>query len=375
MSSRRTTWSDGGSGPTGGNQVKDMVARNLCAALVLVSVSLTSCASADAAEKKGGAPTAVKVPGWMDELEASFPSSKYLAAVGSGATRRDADSDAAGALARQFSVHVQVDSEAQQRYADIVKGDSTYSESERSISQTVGTQAKEQFVNLRFSDPYTDTMGTVHTVAYIERAPTATIYRTLIGKDLDKAARLRGRASAAEGALQRFALYDASYQVGLNARRLISQLRIIHNPSSVLLESDVDQAVTVSRERDVEANKLAYRLEIEGDEDGKIAGIVRNALASQSLSSRADGELAVRGTWSLEPVQVNPKYKSVRWTVNLSLLDEKGTAVATVFKEARENGVGEAEARAFAYREAEKRLGADLTKSLQDYLTRVATKD
>ncbi len=103
--------------------------------------------------------------------------------------------------------------------------------------------------------------------------------------------------------------------------------------------------------------------------------MVREALASQSLSNREMGGLVVRGNWTLEPVAVNPKYKSVRWTINLSLMDERGTAVASVFKESRENGVGETEARAFAYREVEKRLGADLIKSLQDYLTRVATKD
>ncbi len=351
--------------------MKNTFAMNL-AALALVSLFSVSCASVDAAEKKSAAS---KVPLWMNELDASFPTGKYLAAVGSGDTRRDAESDATGALARQFNVNIQVDTVAQQRYADIVKGDSAYSESERTISQSVGTQASEQFVNLRFSDPYVDAMGTTHAVAYIERAPTAAIYRTLIGKDLEKAERLRTRAASAAGALQRFALYDASYQVSLNARRLLSQLRIIHNPSAALLEKDVDEAVAVSRERDAEANKLSYRLEIAGDDDGKIGGMVREALASQSLTNFEIGRLVVLGNWTLEPVAVNPKYKSVRWTINLTLMDEMGTAVASVYKESRENGVGEAEARALAYREVEKQLGAELIKSLQDYLTRVVTKD
>lgn len=353
--------------------MKDKLVWRLTAALLLFSLSLASCATAGAAEKKTGGKG--KVPAWMDELSSSFPESKYLAAVGSGDTRRNAESDAAGALASQFTVHVQVDTVAQQRYAELVKGDSSYNESERTISQSVGTQASEQFVNLRYTDPYVDASGQTHTVAYIERSPTAAIYRTLIGKDLDKASRLRSRAGAAEGALQRFALYDASYQVSLNAKRLLAQLRIIHGPSAVLLESDVDEAVQVAGLRDAEANKLAYRLEIAGDEDGKIAGIVRTSLAGMSLSSRDDGGLAVKGTWSLEDVVVNPKYKSVRWTINLSVLDEKGTAIATVFKEARENGIGEAEARSFAYREAEKRLSADLPQGIRNYLTRVATKD
>jgi hypothetical protein len=48
---RRTTWSEGGSGRPEESSER-YVARNLCAALVLVSVSLASCTSVDAAEKR-----------------------------------------------------------------------------------------------------------------------------------------------------------------------------------------------------------------------------------------------------------------------------------------------------------------------------------
>jgi hypothetical protein len=364
--------SDGGRRPTGGIQVKYKAARITCAILTSASLTFISCASAAGAAKDAARAAG---PAWMNELDSAFPESKYLAAVGSGDTRRDAESDAVGALARQFTVNVQVDSTAVQRYAELVKGDTAYNESERTISQTVGTRASEQFVNLRFTDPYTDAAGTTHTVAYIEREPTAAIYRNLIGKDLNKVDEFRGRGRSAEGALQRYALFDAAYQVSLNAQRLLAQLRIIHAPSAALLESDVDATRRVVEDRDAEASKLAYRLEVAGDSDGKIAGIVRNGLSTMSLSSRDNGPLAVRGTWLVEPVEVNPKYKSVRWSINLSLFDEKGTAVATVVKEARENAIGDAEARAFAYREAEKIVSSDFPKSVRDYLTRVAVTD
>lgn len=340
--------------------------------LAVSTVFLGACATAGSAEKT--APQAkAKAPSWMGELETAYPEADYLAAVGSGDTRRDAESDAMAALARQFTVKVKVDSVAQQKYAELVKDDKTYTESERRISQSVGTQASEQFVNLKFSDPYVDASGSTHIVAYLERKPTANLYRTLIQKDLDKVESFQSRAGGDVGAIQRFAYLDAAYQISLNADRMIAQLRIIHSPSAALVEDD-QRTRKVAEERDQAAGALAYRMNISGDEDGKISGIVKTVLSSLSLSNRETGALAVTGSWKVEPVTVNPSYKSVRWTINLSLQDEKGTAIATVFKESRENGIGETEARALAYREVEKRLNKDLPQAIQDYLTRVATK-
>lgn len=354
--------------------MKVSVSRALCL-LAALTLLLGACASAGAAEKKApkNSKATGKAPSWMSELGIDYPDETYLAAVGSGDTRRDAESDAMGSLARQFTVNVKVDSVAQQKYAELVKDDKTYTESERQISQSVGTQANEQFVNLKFSDPYVDGAGMTHIVAYLERKPTAGLYRTLIDKDLDKAESFRSRAGASGGAIQKFALLDAAYQVSLNADRMIAQLRIIHAPSAKLVE-DEGRSQKIAEERDAAAAGLAYRLSISGDPDGKITGIVKTVLASMSLSAREGGALSVVGSWSLEPVTVSASYKSVRWTINVSLQDEQGTAIATVFKESRENGIGETEARAFAYREVEKRLKNDLPQALQEYLTRTATK-
>jgi hypothetical protein len=337
-----------------------------------LSLLLASSAFVSAAPSKNS-PKAGKAPDWMFDLNSSYPKDKYLAAVGSGDTRRDAESDAAGALSRIFNVNVKSDSVATQRYEQIVKNDKSSVGSDMASSQTVGMQANESLVNMRFSDPYVDSAGLAHIVAYLERESTAAIYRAAIGKDSGRADGFCQRAASATGGLEAFALYDAAYQVGLNAERMIEQLRIIHAPSAKLLESAVDlQKIAASR--DAVAAKLSYKLSVEGDGDGKIAGFVREILSSQSLSFKADGALAVRGSWATEPIQVNPKYKSVRWTINVALYDEGGTAIANAVKESRETALTESDAVALAYREARKFLSKALTDSLQDYLTRAVLR-
>ncbi|MDR3200448.1 MAG: LPP20 family lipoprotein [Spirochaetales bacterium] len=311
-------------------------------------------------------------PLWLTDLNAAYPEAKYLSSVGSGANRRNAEDDATGGLARLFSVQVKVDSVAQQRYAEFVKGDKSYTESEMAVSQTVGTQASEQFVNLRFSDPYSDAQGTVHVAAYIEREPTASIYRSLIQKDLKKLDDFFGRASSVTGVFKRYAFYDAAYSVGLNAERLLGQLRIIHANTARPLEALLDLKKVASA-RDREASGLTYTMDISGDEDQRLAGIVRKTLDGMSLSYREGGRLSVKGSWSVQPVTINPQFKSVQWTVNISLYNEAGTAIATFTKQARQNGATDSQAVSLAYREVEKSMTKDFLGSIQSYVTQAVT--
>jgi hypothetical protein len=345
--------------------------RRALAASLTLSLLLTAVVCVSAAPSKGSKD---KAPDWMLDLNSSYPREKYLAAVGQGDTRRDAESDAAGALSRIFNVNVKSDSVATQRYQQIVKDDKSSVESGMQTTQTVGMQSDAQLVNMRFSDPYADSAGLSHIVAYLEREPTAAIYRAAIGKDSGRVDGFVQRAAAASAGLQAFALYDAAYQVGLNAERMIEQLRIIHAPSAKLLEDSIDlQKIAASR--DAVAAKLTYKLSVEGDGDGKIAGFVREALSAQSLSFKDDGSLAVKGSWATEQVASNnPKYKSVRWTINMALYDEAGSAIANAVKESRETALTDSDAQALAYREARKFLSKALADSLQDYLTRAVLR-
>lgn len=312
-----------------------------------------------------------QAPKWYSDLDSAYPAAKYMAAVGTGDTRRDAESDAAAGLSRQFSVDIHAEQLSEKRFIDLTKGDKTYSASSDSLSSSVQATSNQAFVNLAFSDPYVDKKGLVSIVAYLDRQKTADLYRTMINRDLTKAGQFSDRANGADDTLRSFALLDAAKQIGLHAELLLGQLRIIQPGMAKLLEDDVNFDA-VDRARDALSKKLTFKLAIDGDSDGKIGSIVQKTLADQSLSASADGTMTIKGTWLVEPVTVTTQYKSVHWVINLSLLNEKGVAVATVYKESRENAVTNEAAVALAYREVGKRITNDLAASFTDYLTSVA---
>jgi len=308
-------------------------------------------------------------PAWLTDLNSVYPDSTYLAAQGSGDTRKDAEADAADALSRIFNVKVTVNSTAQKRYMEIASQNKTLSESETSIVQNVGMQSDSQFTNLRYSDAYTDKKGKVYIVAYLDRAKTAEIYRSILKKDIELATALKERAENEDGILQKFSLLDSAVQVSMNSDRMLGQLQIIHAPTYKLYASEVDTAGLTAL-RDAAAKKVTCSVKIEGDPTGKIASIVRKALSGLKISVKSSGPLEVSGTWTMEPVQVNPRFKSVRWTLSLAFADENGAEVASYFKEYRENAITEAEAQAFAYRSVEKMIAEGFIQSITDYMTR-----
>jgi hypothetical protein len=331
-----------------------------CVPCLLVTLS---CASA---QPSPGTKQA-KAPDWLFNLQSSYPSDRYLAAVGTGDTRRSAEEDAAGALARIFSVRIAADSVAEQRYREISSSTTSSNSKEESVSQKVSMSTDETLVNLSYSEPYVDGSGRVSIVAFIDREATARLYRASINRDRSLVESFKGRADSASTSLLRYACLDAALQVEAHGERSLARLAIIHPASASALSSAFDAAALLVA-RDAAAEKLGYRLSISGDDEGKIGESLKTALAGQKLLNRADGSLEVRGRWSAEAVSVNPQFKSIQWTVQLSLLDETGAVVASYHKESRSNAISESEARAFAYKDAEKALQSGFLKSLTDYL-------
>ncbi|MEI8095576.1 MAG: hypothetical protein WCG80_15305 [Spirochaetales bacterium] len=327
---------------------------------LILACFLVSCASTT-----GGS-------SWTTNLDAAYPPAKFLAAVGSGDTRRDAESDAAGALARRFSVTVKVDSVAQKRYSDLVQNGAVTTNGLETFDQRVGLQAGGQLLGMRFSDPAPDGNGRTLVVAYLEKAPAAALYRDQIGKDLDKAEALSAQAMGTNTALRAYAQADAALVVAKHAEGLLGQLRVLQPQAADQLDARWKQTAWASQ-RDALAAKLAYKLAIDGDADGKIADLVKANLATLSLAAQPAGLLSLTGSWAMVPVTVNKDFKSVQWTLSLNLADETGTVIATLNKTSRENGVTEADARAIAVREVGKLLAKELVGTVQGALTRMVS--
>lgn len=348
--------------------------RSTMAVAVVLALLLTGCTSQAGAGPVVAAPAvkAGKAPNWYLSLESEYPDKDYMAAVGSSSSRRAAEEIARGELAKRFSVKVTMTSQAEQRYRDVVKGSESYSESERSIMERVDSSAEQTLVDIKFSEPFDDGRGTVHIVAFLNRNEATGQYRNMIDRDLKTIDAMVGRADSSPTKIRSLAMIDTALQVSSHADVLIAQLDLINRAAGKLYAG---KTVTqdLLKKRDELASNISVGIFIDGDTEGKITAIAGKVLEELKFTTAPSAPMLLNGSIKLDPNAARrADRKGVRWTLTLSLIDETGASLATIFKEQLEEGISDREVQAFAIKQIEKLVQKDLAKSISNYMTNVA---
>lgn len=320
----------------------------------------------------GSVLSAQNAPVWYASLDKAYPDKDYVAAIGSGSSRRVAEDSARSELAKRFRVKLEVSTVAEQRYREFVKGSQYYSEQDNQVSQKVRSTAEESFANLRFSDPYTDKQGMVNIVAYLVRSEVSAHYKTLIERDLAAISALRQRAAGAPTAFRRLAMIDTAVQVQTHSRVLVEQLDIVNAALARSLYAQVNDE-SLMTERDGILQEVRVRLAMEGDNDGTVTAVVRKVLEGQKINALDSGRMTVRGSIAYAADAGRAGRKGVRWTLKLELVDEDGTTLVSLFKESLEEAKTDAEARAYAVISIQKLIEKDLPKKLNAWLGSTAS--
>ncbi len=325
---------------------------------VLLTVVLigASCASGpqQAADRRPG-----EAPLWMLDLQSTYPEDQFVAAVEFGSSERDARNLATGALARRFNLNVESNVEVQERIQQITRESEFYAQEETDSLKTVNTSTGNiEFANLEFSDTFTDPRGRVHVVAYLNRSETGQIYRKRIQKDARLIRSLVQRSQNADTNLIRFALLDTALTISRNGDQLVSLLEIIHPGMAAIAAAELNSPVLLEL-RDDAAGEIAYRISIAGDEDGKLESTAASVLSDFGIYPSPGGSLVFTISVLSEEVEVNPQFKSLRWTLSANLADDNGVSIVNLHKESRENAISISEAKAFSLVAIEKSLARE----------------
>ena len=150
--------------------------------VLLVSILLTlllSCAVQAKSKRKN-----IK-PEWLTNPKSLYPEQMYLTAIGEGDSRTDAEQNAAGNIAKIFESVVKTDETIRQRYQELItENDINYNDM-TDIQKNVNIKSKQTLYNLQFGESFTDNIGKVHVLAYLNRTLTADIYEEKIMKNIN----------------------------------------------------------------------------------------------------------------------------------------------------------------------------------------------
>ena len=314
-----------------------------------------------------------EIPSWVSNPREKYPEADYLVAVGSGDTRRDAEETAASNLSMIFESAIKAENTLVERYKELssAAGDSFEKQSESGKDVTISSN--QTLYNFQYGESYTDEKGTTFVVAYIERVPTAEIYRTKIGMNAEQIRYYLERSGSSPTVPLKYAFMSAAALVGRINQSLRDQLVIILPGENAKLALGYDDKALMSAWAAM-TKKVVFKVAIEGEAGGKVAKFIKKSLSAQGFVVGKDPVFSWKGESSIEDVVLQSSQKFVRWTYMIELSDRTGETLLTLTENGREGHVTQEEARARAYRTMGEKIGVSLPRELARYFDGLVKK-
>jgi len=333
---------------------------------ILVVMLLLSCA-AHAKKKKN------KPPKWLENPKKVYPENMYLSTIGEADSRSMAENMAAGNLAKIFESNVKTDETYSQRYEELTKNGKTSYEDQSNVSKNVNIQSGQTLINLEFGDSYTNNMGRVFVIAYLNRMKTGQIYQEKISENAAKIEYYQKLTDESTDLLFQYAALGAAVAISTNNEILLDQLGIIFPSSKEMLELNYNHADLMKQSAEI-AQQISFEIKIKNDEDNKITILVEELMNDLGFVLSQEYLLYVGGTVLFEETDLKREEKFVRYELQLQISDLYDNTILTLDEKGREGHISYSEAKARAIRTVEKKIKKQLKKKLISYFDSMVLK-
>jgi len=318
---------------------------------------LASCVSTPSPSNK---------PGWVDNKYSKYPENEFMVEIGQGSSLKDAKRNAAASLAQIFKTSIKVETIIQTRYKELSSGGSVQSSEETNFDQDITQLADQELINVNFGESWTNDLGQVHVLAYIDRQVTANIYKERINENNSTVNNFINRSGEQNSIIRKYAYYDAAYVVASANQMLIEQMAIINLPVSKTIRKSYDLN-SIRDKRKESAFSMSFHIDIENDEEGKITSVLTDELTSFGFSVNPAGSLSVTGSISFEDVKLDNDLSNMKYYLTVYIEDENGIPAVAIEDNDRISAVSESSVKSLTYREIEKVIKKDLIGQLIQY--------
>lgn len=292
---------------------------------VLLGVSavlaLTSCKTLSGGE-----------PEWVSNPKTVYPDDLYLAAVGTGDTRRSAENAAAASLSRIFESHIESD----ERLVDQTRETTTSFERTTDFTTDINILSSQTLFNIQHAEAWKDELGRYHAVAYLNRRETADIYRDKINEQTTRVNFLRASAANSDGLLKTYATLRAANTHAKDADNLLRQLKVIHSPS--VPDSTPGYSMNQLRKRLADtAKQIKVAIDVDGDDEKRMTAMLQEFITGYGFVIGKPIVLNIEATVDVTDTgERDQGLVFVRYELMLQVKDSKDNVVATVRDKGRE---------------------------------------
>lgn len=306
--------------------------------LILIIIFVVGCSSNIVKDKNAK-------PDWIDNPKAKYPEGMYLAAVGYGSSRRAAEADAMGSVARIFKTDVKANSQYSERWSEL---ESTKQEDEVTLfsenTKDIFISAEQDLINIEIGETYTDDLGRVFALAYIHRSRTADIYDEKITQTDEMVTYYLNKYEETRDKYRKYSYLGVASIFAYQNQNLLNQLAII-SPNEYDMVGVRDRLPEITTKmRDI-ASQISFSIKIDSDQDDIITNTIKEIINEMNFNIiKENAALQIAGSFSYQDVDLGRSAEFVRYEFNLSINDNSNNTVLSINEKGRSGGISRSEA-------------------------------
>ena len=298
-------------------------------------------------------------------LEKDYPESRYLAAIGEGDTRRDAEKSATAKLSLIFESRVNVNQTLNERYDEFSDDESSSLTYEASTTKRTNLQSDQKLLNVKYGKHGVDEVGNNFVVAYINRSETASIYDEMIENNNASIVALKRSAENSTIKINKYAALNRASGMMNENIALMKQLSII-SPYNPDFSDKISTYENIYRMKGEVANSIKFVISNESDQD--VINTLKSLLTSKGFKIAKSGDFLISSTMKYEEIDLGRKEIFFGWFVNVEMMNAQNEIIFNFEKSGREGGITESAVYSRAKYSANKSLKKNFVVGFEKYL-------
>jgi hypothetical protein len=381
---------------SGGNAGQSSAAERAAAEQAAVSAAAAAAAvmqnggrapvSSAAAPDAGGAPAGGaeasgarnrSQPAWVSSPDAvynQYDRNAYIAQVGNGADRSQAEKDALAKLSAYFRQNIQGEQTSSTRYQEAIRdGVVDFYSEDTTLTNTIRTSLElDALVGAEIADYWFDGRSVHYAVALMEKAKASVIYAGMIRANREVIKTLTAMTGEKKYSIDGYARYQLAADIaGVNSI-YGNVLSLTGGGGTGIAPDKLEKGADFRLEAASIIKNIPIEVRVENDRSNRVSGAFSQALSKAGFRiGTRNSPYVVEVKVSFTPVDLpnQQQYKFVRYVVDANLTETASGSVLLPYNiNGREGHLNISEAENRAASAAEKKIGTDYENALKTYL-------
>jgi hypothetical protein len=312
-------------------------------------------------------------PAWVDSVDSVYGRARYVAAVGYAADRSMAERNALANLTAFFGQSIQADQAITNTYQEAVRNGVAAGWTDNlAVQNTIRTSASmDSLVGAEIREVWFDSRNTYYAAAVMEKTKTAQMYTEMILANQNIINNLVPIGPAGKSSLEGFSRYQFAAAV--------ADINISYGNLLRLIDAPIPPGLVNGDEYRLEARNIVRAIPIAvtvtNDKSRRVQGAFAKSLSELGFRSGGDNSryvLRVEITLSPADLPNNQGYIYGRMELSADLTDTAGGFVLVPYNfNNREGHTSPSELENRLFLAAERKIGEEYAKLLNDYLSQL----